>query len=210
MAKTIHIFGGGTIQHVRNHLALCAPAFGTTARKLAEDLANSPLGMDVRLHLTKMADPESSMETNEDVTQVLYGLLSSPDTKVIIFNVALCDFSGRIGEVASGKYAERLQTRDARPVQMELAPTPKILASIKIARPDVFVVGFKTTANVSELGQLTAAERQIRETGVDLVFANDTVTRSNMLIDAKGIRLRGTRDDVLDMLDLALQVRFSA
>lgn len=210
MAKTIHIFGGGTFEHVRNHLALCAPAFGTTARKLAAALALSPLNMDVKLHLTKMADPESSVVTNEDVTKVLYGLLSDADTRVIIFNVALCDYSGEIDGVHSGKYAERLKTRDTSPVQMQLTPTPKILASIKIARPDVFVVGFKTTAGATEIGQLTAAERQIRETGVDLVFANDTVTRSNMLVDAKGIRLRGTREEVLEMLDLTLQVRAAA
>ncbi|MEX3984265.1 phosphopantothenoylcysteine decarboxylase [Paraburkholderia sp. EG287A] len=208
MAKTIHIFGGGTIQHVRNHLALCAPAYGNTARKLAADLANSPLDMDVKLHLTKMADPDSRMETNEDVSRAVYGLLSDPETNVIIFNVALVDFRGQIGDVESGKYAERLQTRAPGPVQMNLTPAPKLLASIKIARPDVYVVGFKTTAGATEIGQLTAAERQIRETGVDLVFANDTVTRSNMLVDAKGIRLRGTREEVMDMLDLALQVRF--
>lgn len=206
MAKSIHIFGGGTIQHVRNHLALCAPAYGTTARKLAVELENLPLDMAVKLHLTKMADPESSMETNQDVSRALYGLLSSADTRAIIFNVAMCDFSGQIDGVASGKYAERLNTRDEGPVHMELAPTPKVLASIKIARPDVFVVGFKTTAGATEIGQQTAAERQIHETGVDLVLANDTVTRNNMLVDAKGKRLRGSREEVLEMLALALQV----
>lgn len=30
----IHIIGGGTISYVRNHLALCAPAYGTVARDL--------------------------------------------------------------------------------------------------------------------------------------------------------------------------------
>ncbi|WP_164714676.1 phosphopantothenoylcysteine decarboxylase [Burkholderia ambifaria] len=207
MTKSIHIFGGGTVMHVRNHLALCAPAYGTTARKLAVELENLPLDMVVKLHLTKMADRESTMETNQDVTRVLYGLLSSRDTRAIIFNVAMCDFSGQIDGVESGKYAERLQTRGARPVQMELAPTPKVLASIKIARPDVLVVGFKTTAGETEIGQKSAAERQIRETGVDVVFANDTVTRNNMLVDAKGICLRGSREDVLEMLALSLQVR---
>jgi phosphopantothenoylcysteine synthetase/decarboxylase len=207
---TIHVFGGGTIQHVRNHLALCAPAYGNTARKLAFELENLPLKGEVRLHLTKMADPSSSMETNEDVSRAVYGLLSDPDTRAIVFNVAMCDFSGQIGDVVSGKYAERLQTRSGDPVVMQLAPTPKLLAAIKIARPDVFVVGFKTTAGATEIGQLTAAERQIRETGVDLVFANDTVTRNNMLVDTKSHRLRGTRDEVLEMLALSFLTRFAA
>jgi hypothetical protein len=29
--KTVEIIGGGTISHIRNHLALAAPAYGTTA-----------------------------------------------------------------------------------------------------------------------------------------------------------------------------------
>ena len=32
--KNIDIIGGGTVSHVRNHLALCAPAYGTTSRQL--------------------------------------------------------------------------------------------------------------------------------------------------------------------------------
>ena len=32
--KKIYILGGGTFNYVRNHLALAAPAFGETARKL--------------------------------------------------------------------------------------------------------------------------------------------------------------------------------
>jgi len=34
--KKIIIYGGGTFSPIRNHLSLCATAFGTTARKLAE------------------------------------------------------------------------------------------------------------------------------------------------------------------------------
>ena len=34
--KQIYIFGGGTFSHVRNHMALAAPAFGETAKRLAE------------------------------------------------------------------------------------------------------------------------------------------------------------------------------
>jgi phosphopantothenoylcysteine synthetase/decarboxylase len=205
MAKTIHIFGGGTIQHVRNHMALCAPAYGGTARKLHAMLSEMPLEQDVKLHLTKMADHTSGIETNEDVAGVLNSLLIEPDTCAILFNVAMCDFSGQIQDVPSGKYAERLKTRGPLPVQMALEPTPKLLSAIKVIRPDLFVVGFKTTAGANEEGQREAALRQIQETGADLVLANDTVTRSNLLFDAKGIRLKGSRDDVLEMLTMALQ-----
>ncbi|MDB5164720.1 MAG: hypothetical protein JWL89_346 [Candidatus Saccharibacteria bacterium] len=32
--KQIHIVGGGTIEPIRSHLALSAPAYGSTARQL--------------------------------------------------------------------------------------------------------------------------------------------------------------------------------
>lgn len=34
MKQTINIIGGSTFNHIRNHLSLAIPAFGTTARKI--------------------------------------------------------------------------------------------------------------------------------------------------------------------------------
>lgn len=31
MTKYIHILGGGTVSHIRNHLALSTPAYGTAS-----------------------------------------------------------------------------------------------------------------------------------------------------------------------------------
>lgn len=46
MNKKCITIGGGTFNHVRNHLALAAPAFSETARKLAEHkTALAELGM---------------------------------------------------------------------------------------------------------------------------------------------------------------------
>lgn len=176
----IHIFGGGTVTYVRNHLAICAPAYGRTARQLA-DLLEAAGTTSYRLHLTKMANGMSAMETNEDVAARLSEVLSDPATRAVVFNVALCDFNGQIGEVPSGKYAERLQSRDGE-TTMTLTPAAKLLGSVKAIRPDVRVVGFKTTAGAELIEQASKAARQIQETGADWVVANDTVTRTNLLV----------------------------
>lgn len=188
---TIHIFGGGTLQYVRNHLALCAPAYGATARKL-HSLAGEAYSV---LHLTKMADGSSSMETNEDVERRLGEVLADPDVHAVIFNIALCDYSGQVGEVASGKYAERLASR-AGEQRMVLTPARKLLNDVKRFRPDISVVGFKTTANASAFEQERLARRQMAETGADLVLANDTVTRTNLLVLAQ-YTIDGPREDLL-------------
>ncbi|RQR65693.1 hypothetical protein DIE18_04375 [Burkholderia sp. Bp9125] len=196
MAKSIHIFGGGTVMHVRNHLALCAPAYGTTARKLHSLLFGKLYDTAVYLHLTKMADHTSFMETNEDVAVRLGGVYTDHTAHAIVFNVALCDFAGHIGDVPSGKHAKRLKSREGV-VQMTLTPAQKLLATVKAARPDIFLVGFKTTAGEDETSQRTAVERQIQETGVDLVIANDTVTRHNLLVAAEGYARAGSRESIL-------------
>lgn len=196
----LHIFGGGTVYHVRNHLALCAPAYGSTARLLHSRFAAK---CPVTLHLTKMADPASKLETNAHVATRLTSVLLAPETTGIIFNVALCDYEGHIGSVPSGKYAERLRSREGEQL-LRLTPADKLLARVKASRPDVALVGFKTTAGADMDEQVDLSTRQLNESGADYVFANDTVTRANMLVSNSKqgafVLAYGLRDDVLDAL----------
>lgn len=191
---TIHIFGGGTVQHVRNHAALCAPAYGKTARQLFDQLG---AGI-AQLHLTRMADYRSPMETNEDVEVRLQEVLADPSSRAVVFNVALCDYAGQIGDVPSGKYAQRLSSREGTQL-MQLTPTKKLLAIVKATRPDILLVGFKTTADAVQRMQHRLALRQIAETGADWVFANDTVTRHNLLVNSDGF-FNGAREKMLELL----------
>lgn len=191
----IVIFGGGTIMHVRNHVGLCAPAYGGTAKKLASMLqytvTDRCLDLSIDLMLTKMADSESRMETNEDVEQALMRVVADPATAGIIFNVALCDFSGEIGSVASGKYAPRLQTREVTKngLTMTLRPTKKLLKLIAAQRPDIVSVGFKTTADEPVEAQIAKSNRMSREANISWMLANDTVTRNNVVL--RGSSLHG-------------------
>lgn len=195
MYAPIIILGGGTFYHVRNHLSIAAPAFGTTARWLQEQFENSDLV------LTKMADSASSLETNTDVQKLIDQALSQKALRCIIMNVALCDYNGKIGNVTSGKHAQRLQSRAGKQ-QIELTPSDKVIASIKKRRPDVFLVGFKTTTGFSPDEQQAAAYRMISESKADLVLANDTTTRHNLLINTKNECLAASdnRIEVLNCL----------
>lgn len=195
MSKSILILGGGTFYHVRNHLSIAAPAFGTTARWLHDHLPNS------KLMLTKMAEASSALETNEDVKEFLNDALKDTTLDGIIMNVALCDYEGRIGTVASGKHAQRLQSREGNQ-QMELTASDKLIANIKVQRPDLFLVGFKTTTSFSPDQQQAAAYRMLSESKGDLVLANDMLTRYNLLVNSNNERLieSSNRLDVLNYL----------
>ncbi|CAA6815142.1 MAG: Unknown protein [uncultured Aureispira sp.] len=200
MCASILILGGGTFYPVRNHLSIAAPAFGTTARWLHEALVDSDLV------LTKMADARSSLLTNADVKAFVQEALNKEPLRCLIMNVALCDYEGTIGTVASGKDAQRLQSRAGKQV-MDLTPSDKVIASIKEQRPDVFLVGFKTTTNFSPAEQQAAAYRMLSESKGDLVLANDTVTRHNLLINAANECLIASDDRIEVLKGLVTKIK---
>ena len=197
--KRIVILGGGTLNHVRNHLALCAPAYGTTAKQL-EGHFNRELRMqlvdreyDVELVLTKMADPQSCLETNDDVAAYVDTLILDPTVKVIVFNVALADFAGQVGDIVSGKYSERLRTSEGSQ-QMRITPSDKLIGCIRKERKDIFVVGFKTTTDYESPQQYVRALELLKKNSLNLVLANDTVRRNNMIVAPEETRYCETTD----------------
>ncbi len=190
--KLVHVIGGGTVSHVRNHLALCAPAYGTTARRLAELSRAQSDTMDVTLHLTKMADPKSKVETNDDLKRLVLELVDDLKTKIVFWNPAVVDFDGAIGAVDSGKYAERLKTAgtdgSAQTYDLKLTPADKLVDLIRNGgegrkpRKDIFLVSFKTTSGATPEEQYRAGLNMLKRSSSNLVLANDTVTRLNMVI----------------------------
>lgn len=181
MNKKVVILGGGTFSHVRAHLSLAAPAFGETARKLYEKSKDVFKNMDVELVLTKMADPTSKLVTNEDVSNYVDTLIEDNTVKIIFFNVALCDFNGQIGEVPSGKHASRMETLAGDDV-IKISPSDKVIKKIRAVRKDIFLVGFKTTADATPQVQFTKGLNLLKKTSANIVLANDIVTHSNFII----------------------------
>ena len=79
--KRIIVIGGGTFNHIANHLSLSAPAFGTTAKALVEKI-NSTDNMEAELVLTKMADSTSKIITNDDLSNYIDTILE--DSSVML------------------------------------------------------------------------------------------------------------------------------
>ena len=190
MSKVV-IYGGGTINHLRNHLGLCAFSRGTTARKLKQHLPYA----DMRL--TFMGSETSNIVTNDDLEADLRTQLADPYVKYIIMSSAICDFVGSIGGVESGSHARRLETSKGS-TTIEIEPACKLIGLIKSLRPDIYVVGFKTTTG-EPWSRREAKAVQMVNSGVDIVLVNDTVTRNNMLVDEYGCEAAG-RDNILESI----------
>jgi len=208
----VHIFGGGTVSHVRPHMALCAPAYGTFARTLHNDAVVYDQ-LDPVLHLTRMAGGNKSLETNADVARALEAIKANPEPCVIIMNVALCDFEGEVPYsglmTADAKDRPRLRTSEG-PQQMALIPADKLIASIRAVRKDIYLVGFKTTSGATADEQFIAGLHLLKASSCNLVVANDIKTRRNMIITPERARYCVTADRTTLSIQLVKMIRARA
>ncbi len=189
--STIHVIGGGTFSYVRNHLALCTPAFGETARRIAAICEAQ--GRETVLHLTKMADSSSKLVTNDDVGALIDRLVADPDARIVFMNAALFDFDGRIGDVPSGKHATRLKSREGAK-EIAITPADKVIGRLRSVRKDIYAIGFKTTTGATPDEQYRIGLGLLKANSLNLVLANDPVTRSNMVITPEEARYFETTD----------------
>ena len=187
----VRIIGGGTVSHVRNHLALCAPAYGTTAKRLLGLV--SSYGQNAELTLTRMADPSSDYETAEDLTQLAQEIVDDTQARVVFWNPAICDYNAQIGDIPSGPKATRLKTVQGQQ-QMTLTPADKILSIFRKVRKDLFLVAFKTTTGATPDEQYRAGLSLLKRNSVNLVLANDTLTGLNMVVAPEETRYHETHD----------------
>lgn len=187
MNKQIHIIGGGTISHISPHLALCAPAYGTVARQIYNICLDKAKNLDSQLHLTKMAG--GSLETNDDIEQLIEQITADPSSKIVFLTAALVDF-----ELEGEKYTHRLSSRENHKLGLNFLPSKKIVGNIRKKRKDIFAVAFKTTSGATPEEQYIAGLNLLKESSVNLVLANDLKTRLNMVITPEEAKYHETTD----------------
>lgn len=199
--KRIHIITGGTVAYIAPHQALCAPAYGTVGKRLAELCHSLMPTLDTYVHRTKMAGGHE-LETNDDVARLIADLKERADTKIIFMPVALCDFepfsiehrnSSLFGKQNVGKQRDRLETQHGWHT-LVMRPADKIIPTIRNGRKDIFLVGFKTTKGASEDEQYIAGLNLLKGASCNLVLANDLETRVNMVITPEEARYHVTKE----------------
>ena len=199
--KRIVIYGGGTITHVTPHLALSAPAYGTTAKFLAEKATKILPKMTTELVLKKMAG--GIIEANHELASHITKQLDDHRTKIIIMSAAICDFDGHFPGKQCGKYGERLKSDSVN--YLTLIPSEKIISKIRKNRKDIFLVGFKATSGLSEDEQYIEGLNLCKQASCNLVFANDVTTRKQMIITPEEARY-GTNlsrgDALIELLEI--------
>lgn len=212
--KIMHIIGGGTVYHVRPHLALCAPAYGTAARELQRlyGLRTSGRRLEVKMHLTKMAGGDK-LETNADIAKLVDDIKANPDSKIVFFSAAMCDFVGCVAGQSlpeslgakSGKELERLESDHG--TALSLFPAEKVIKHVRTGRKDIFLIGFKTTRAATPKEMFARGLRLLKNASCNLVLVNDIELRTNMIVtpEESTYHVTTNREEALsNLLDMAI------
>lgn len=197
MNKNIHIFGGGTVDYISSHLALSAPAYGSTARKIASLCEERFEGrLDVNLELTNMAiGGHGPLNTPDDILKRINRLIESPLTKIIFFSCAIVDYTPSYVStyksnpwewkplaVNFGKYQIRIDSRENPEISIDAYKSEKIISKIRKDRKDIFLIGFKSTCGLSNQEMYLKGLNLCKSSSCNLVLVNDTKRRFNMII----------------------------
>lgn len=202
MKKKIVIYGGGTVERIDGHFALCSPFKGATAKKLG-DMFRARFGdtIDVEVRLTKYADPASRIISNDDLKCDIEAVTADPTTKIVVMSAAVCNYSPA-GDIET-------EYGGAAAASLGLKLAPKIIHDIRQTRKDIFLVGFKSeefalrTQHMDNL--YTSGLNLCKRASCNLVFANDTGTRRHMIITPEEARYgeHMTRDEALrELVDM--------
>ena len=184
------IISGGALTQIRPHLALCVPAYGTIGNDISGVFQQISTDLEIVNVHTKMAGGDL-IETNADLDDAITDYLKDPDVKCIVVAAGVCDFdvveiiTDETDEINTsiGKQYDRLQSD--LPITLRLEPSNKIINRVKKERPDVLLVSFKTTSDVSldELKLKCIKNQQTSQS--DIVFGNDIINRYNGILIAK-------------------------
>jgi phosphopantothenoylcysteine decarboxylase/phosphopantothenate--cysteine ligase len=101
----------------------------------------------------------SSNEMNEKVMEIIN------DFDFFISAAAVSDFSPSV--------VEKSKISSSQELELKLKPATKIINQIKKQNPEIFLVGFKAEYGVSEEELIEFSQKQIENSGTDLVVAND-------------------------------------
>jgi len=92
---------------------------------------------------------------------------------------------------------------DLRRITVKLKRAPKIIDQIKKIQKDVFLVGFKAETNSSRSKLIVEAKNKMKESGADLMIANDIGSRKYkenpdynnvIIVNSKRITQSGWKD----------------
>nr|WP_268541605.1 bifunctional phosphopantothenoylcysteine decarboxylase/phosphopantothenate--cysteine ligase CoaBC [Candidatus Nitrosotenuis cloacae] len=171
--RRVLITAGPTIEHIDPVRVITNQSTGRTGILLARELISA--GAQVTLVYGPGAEeaPKGarviSVKTVNEMFSVVKKELEQKRFDVAILAAAASDYTTTPSRTKIKSTQKELI--------IKLRRAPKIIDHVKKIQSDIFLVGFKAEADVSKKALVASAMKKIRESGADLVIANDVGAR---------------------------------
>jgi phosphopantothenoylcysteine decarboxylase/phosphopantothenate--cysteine ligase len=168
--KKILVSAGGTYEKIDAVRGITNRSSGKMGLEIAREAFIQ--GADVTMITGKMdvtipkIIENISVESTEQMGEELKILL--PKYDVFISAAAVSDFTVK---KSLNNTSDKISSGED--LTLQLKPLPKILNTVKLINPNIFLVGFKAEYNVSEEELISLAHERIKTSGADFIVAND-------------------------------------
>lgn len=168
--KKVLVSAGATFERIDPIRGITNKSSGKMGVEIAKEAFTR--GADVMLiHGDITADVPRALKTVKvESTSDMYDEVkkSVVDQDIFISVAAVSDFS-----VQKPFHEELSKISSGEDVTLKLVRTPKIINYVKKINPKIFLVGFKAEYDVSDEELIESASQKMKESGADLMVAND-------------------------------------
>jgi phosphopantothenoylcysteine decarboxylase/phosphopantothenate--cysteine ligase len=201
--RRVVVTGGGTVEAVDPVRVLTNRASGRTGRAIAR--ACHVAGADVTLVHAGLGDPPATPGVETVAVESTAELLSATLDAVVDADALVA--SAAVGDFTVERRDEKI--RSGGPVTLDLRPTPKVIAEVREAHPELPVVGFKLEPGADDEAMVGAARALIDRAGLAMVVANDAAALGGDRTRALLVRPEGDHE-VVEGSKAALGARVAA
>ncbi|MHA1410772.1 MAG: bifunctional phosphopantothenoylcysteine decarboxylase/phosphopantothenate--cysteine ligase CoaBC [Candidatus Odinarchaeia archaeon] len=172
----ILVTAGGTREYIDPIRFIGNPSSGRMGIEIA--LEAEARGADVTLvYGTGTVTPPEHIrtirvETGEEMLKVITNELQSDLYHIMIHPAAISDYS------PTNKEYQKIPS-DRKDLEICFKPVPKIVQEIRKFNNKLFLVGFKAETNVTNEELIERAYKRLKETGMNLIVANDISRRGS-------------------------------
>lgn len=166
--RRVLVTAGSTVEHIDPIRVITNTSSGKMGIAIAQEAER--MGANVTLvygHGSEQANGRAvRVSTSEEMHRAVVSELSSKKYDVAIMAAAVADF------MPAKKSDKKIDTRSGR-MELSLVATKKIIDEVKKKSKGTFLVAFKADYNVPDSALIEKAHKKLRESGADIVVAND-------------------------------------
>ena len=167
--KRILITAGPTIEYIDPVRVITNQSSGKTGVLLASELISAGAKVTLIYGPGRESPPKGAKVINIQTLQEMFKAVKKEMKKkfdIVIMAAAASDYTPE--KSSTIKIKSNLDK-----IVLKLKRAPKIIDEIKKMQRDVFLVGFKAETRISKENLVKKARKKIRESGADLIIAND-------------------------------------